>query len=500
MVNYMNKVSFFTPVSFNSQFHTVKNKLLEACDGYLSLGNRVAQVQYEIDKERVYSVIECHIAPSSVFQTALKVVSYFTVILPLLALCAKFFLRTTTDFNYLNQSSQRSAKKEFLVPPNMTLEQAAECGDLDRVRQLLGPFTSHEDRGIAIKKAALKGHLDVVLALIPQVAPEQESARNFALRNFAEGGHREIVFSLLQTEEFRESKNHAVFGAAALGDLRFIESLVHGFDVAQSNEAKEYAFLGFAFGGHLKLIQEQCESKVINDQELRFEAIDLAASGGHLPVFNYLIGSIGDEDRKSVNARVFKIAAQEGHLTIVLALIDSEDIEPYTKSFAIEEATKKGHLDIVLAIVKSGISEYDRSGVLRELTRLGHLELIKAVISLGSICSYRLDEAIDIAARGQSLPIIQLLLSKVDSPFLLKQAKEKAVENAAHAHRDNPDFVTCLVEAISDSPEEAALLTAKAQEVFLDQNEEVIFGSSSSFNSSAYSAASAWQAHARVSE
>jgi hypothetical protein len=496
----MNKVSFFTPVKFNSQFPTVKNKLLEACDGYLSLGHRVAQVQYEIDKERVYSVIECHIAPSSVFQTALKVVSYFTVILPLLALCAKFFLRTTTDFNYLNQSSLRSAKKEFLVPPNMTLEQAAECGDLDRVRQLLGPFTSHEDRGYAIKKAALKGHLDVVLALIPQVAPEQERARDLALQYFAEGGHREIVFSLLQTEEFRESKNHAVFGAATLGDLIFITYLVHGFDVAQSNEAKEYAFLGFSFGGHLKLIQEQCESKVINNQELRFEAIDLAASRGHLPVFNYLMGGIGDEYRKEVNSRVFKIAAQEGHLSIVLALINSEDIETYTKSFAIEEATKKGHLDIVLAIVNSGISEYDRSKVLVELTRLGHLELIEAVIASGSICSFQLNEAIDVAARGQSLPLIQLLLSKVD-PYILKLAKEKVVETAVYAHRDNPDFVTTsLIQAISDNPEEADLLSAKAQEVFRYQSEDAFFGSSSSFYANAYSAASASQVQARFSE
>jgi hypothetical protein len=496
----MNKVSFFTPVKFNSQFPTVKNKLLEACDGYLSLGHRVAQVQYEIDKERVYSVIECHIAPSSVFQTALKVVSYFTVILPLLALCAKFFLRTTTDFNYLNQSSLRSAKKEFLVPPNMTLEQAAECGDLDRVRQLLGPFTSHEDRDYAIKKAALKGHLDVVLALIPQEAPEQERARDLALQYFAEGGHREIVFSLLQTEEFRESKNHAVFGAATLGDLIFITYLVHGFDVAQSNEAKECAFLGFSFGGHLKLIQEQCESKVINNQELRFEAIDLAASGGHLPVFNYLMGGIGDEYRKEVNSRVFKIAAQEGHLSIVLALINSEDIETYTKSFAIEEATKKGHLDIVLAIVNSGISEYDRSKVLVELTRLGHLELIEAVIASGSIYSFQLNEAIDVAARGQSLPLIQLLLSKVDSPYILKPAKEKVVETAVYAHRDNPDFVTSLIQAISDSPKEAELLSAKAQEVFRYQSEDAFFGSSSSFYANAYSAAYASQVQARFSE
>lgn len=99
----MNTVSFFTPVSFNGNSQTFKNTLLENVDSYFDLGKlfnqKIAQVIPGVRVGRSYGCIPAN-SNSSILFTALKIISYATLVLPLIALAVKVILRSSTSFHY----------------------------------------------------------------------------------------------------------------------------------------------------------------------------------------------------------------------------------------------------------------------------------------------------------------------------------------------------------------------------------------------------------------
>lgn len=93
----MLKVNFFTPVTFGSHSKTYSEALLEQCDNYFYLGGRKAHV---IPNSRVNgqkgTLLRNDTTPF--FTTMVKVISYATIILPLIVLIAKALLRSMHPF------------------------------------------------------------------------------------------------------------------------------------------------------------------------------------------------------------------------------------------------------------------------------------------------------------------------------------------------------------------------------------------------------------------
>ena len=88
----MLNLSFCTPVTFGNQPTSLSQSFLEFADDYFFLGGQKAIVKF--DKTEGASLgVELVDAACSVKETAFKIISYFTLILPALLLLAKYILR-----------------------------------------------------------------------------------------------------------------------------------------------------------------------------------------------------------------------------------------------------------------------------------------------------------------------------------------------------------------------------------------------------------------------
>lgn len=101
-------ISFFTPVRWGNALSGIEPKLTcsqkigQAVESYLYLGGRVAVVMPESVREGSYLfTLKKHKA--NVWLSALKVASYFTIILPALALITKIIFRLNYQFLHSNQ-------------------------------------------------------------------------------------------------------------------------------------------------------------------------------------------------------------------------------------------------------------------------------------------------------------------------------------------------------------------------------------------------------------
>ncbi len=91
----MDKISFFTAVSCDNSSNSTRMFLLEKVDSYFYLGGRKVKIDPGYTKGNVKGVYLVH---SNSSLTALKVASYFTIVLPLILLIAKAILRANYDF------------------------------------------------------------------------------------------------------------------------------------------------------------------------------------------------------------------------------------------------------------------------------------------------------------------------------------------------------------------------------------------------------------------
>ena len=102
----MEKVPFFTPVSF--QNGTIKNRLTELVDDYFTLNGRKVIVLKKRDLEKSYIVTNGNknsLSLKSFFLTAIKILTYTTVALPLFMLSLKIYLRSQNSF-YLEKKDE----------------------------------------------------------------------------------------------------------------------------------------------------------------------------------------------------------------------------------------------------------------------------------------------------------------------------------------------------------------------------------------------------------
>lgn len=97
----MLNLNFFTPVSFGDQPKSCTQALLETVDSYFYLGGKKAYViPGHIQQDIKGTVLTEDSAPFLI--TALKVLSYLTVILPMIMLIAKAILRSFDSFHIVN--------------------------------------------------------------------------------------------------------------------------------------------------------------------------------------------------------------------------------------------------------------------------------------------------------------------------------------------------------------------------------------------------------------
>lgn len=112
----MERVSFFTPVSFGDHAKSVSQSLLEWVDDYFYFGGRKACVISGHTKEGCEGTVLYQ--PAVPFQvTALKVATYATVIIPILMLIAKIVLRSLHSFYLINV--RKKVEKGIHISPNL---------------------------------------------------------------------------------------------------------------------------------------------------------------------------------------------------------------------------------------------------------------------------------------------------------------------------------------------------------------------------------------------
>jgi hypothetical protein len=99
----INSVSFFTPVSFGDKSKSFSETLLEYADDYFYLGGRKACVISNLSTDNGREVTYKDDSPSFL-ATALKVLTYVTLVIPLIVLALKTLLRLTHDFKLDDRS------------------------------------------------------------------------------------------------------------------------------------------------------------------------------------------------------------------------------------------------------------------------------------------------------------------------------------------------------------------------------------------------------------
>lgn len=137
----MPKLNFFTPVTYTASSKSIGSSLLEKVDSYFYLRGKKAHVIQGRTKNGQEKVILSE-SRSSLLARVGKVLSYFTIVIPLLMLIAKGVLRSTHSFKLIdpkqklekgmNISEEIAVKIQALMPKILKIESD------DRIEYLKG--------------------------------------------------------------------------------------------------------------------------------------------------------------------------------------------------------------------------------------------------------------------------------------------------------------------------------------------------------------------------
>lgn len=115
----MSGISFYTPVEFGAEA-TFGQKVLELVDGYLNFGSRVAVVIPGSIRNGSYEVA-IQWKETSWLKTALKVLSYATIVIPFIMLVAKAALRSTFLFHTCGRNPIVQPEEHYDLRPKAPL-------------------------------------------------------------------------------------------------------------------------------------------------------------------------------------------------------------------------------------------------------------------------------------------------------------------------------------------------------------------------------------------
>lgn len=105
----MAAIGFFTPITFNNLPKSFSQSLLENIDSYFPQPEKIAHVVQGEAVDGREGVVLLNGTSSSCLVTALKVASYFTILIPLILLAAKAILRSIHHFHLIDTAQRLKA-------------------------------------------------------------------------------------------------------------------------------------------------------------------------------------------------------------------------------------------------------------------------------------------------------------------------------------------------------------------------------------------------------
>nr|KAJ3421296.1 hypothetical protein HK105_003961 [Polyrhizophydium stewartii] len=273
---------------------------------------------------------------------------------------------------------------------------AAGLGDMERVRMLL-PHTGKMPPLRALDAAALHGHLDIVKVLAQECnrhaiavstrSPER-APKLLTIDGGIIGGHIECIKAVLALNHKVEPSRAAI--ASALE--RNTPAAVWWFLSKNSQTRYLDCFKDLqtiaASTGHIDLLNYAIRNGVGKRAEA--EAMNGAAKGGHINAIRSLHTAClikpAEERDANCSIRGIELAATEGHLDVFEYLWEHADIVS-GKTFAgvppssIAPAARKGHLNIIESYMSRTQGPIDN--VLEAALAGGHLEMARIIVESG---------------------------------------------------------------------------------------------------------------------
>lgn len=169
----MTSVDFFIPLTFQNQSTTFKENIIELVDDYFYIGGKKAYVIHEHLDENLRGAF-INNETQQLWVTALKIASWFTLAIPLMAISLKFFLRRSYNI--------------VVVEPHELFKEGIDIGDdIYEKLKLLIPIIKAQKEHPDVVSEVEGGIISFRLKSIPDLCfkiPLIESSRSSFLENY----------------------------------------------------------------------------------------------------------------------------------------------------------------------------------------------------------------------------------------------------------------------------------------------------------------------------
>ena len=133
-----------------------------------------------------------------------------------------------------------------------------------------------------------------------------------------------------------------------------------------------------------------------------------------LEAMNHVIGSSKNPDLTV--GKAIEIAARQGDLVMVRALLNMGELQNPYRSLAVKAAAEKGHIHVIHELLANvNRSDFLITAAVRAAAQYGYLEIVQTFLSNGSVLSeFQHGRAVRDAAEKGHLEILRILLSTKD--------------------------------------------------------------------------------------
>jgi ankyrin repeat protein len=320
--------------------------------------------------------------------------------------------------------------------PNRALLRAAKTNNFELLNWAMTAGASLLE--LAVRRAAVKGHLDMITLIYPLMLPLGNRWINWKsphnpLSQAALGGHRDVFTYLLDIKGAMDYCNLilAINNAAWGGHqplLEFLQTLrpIHRFHGVYSHELHvsmncdfytpkslfSSALIRAASRGHLHVVKYILSHGV--DQFNRTHvsrALHQAIDNGHGDVARYLL-SIGASGLGRALTRATRHDRHDLIRDIIPRLVARTDFLIHVDR-AFVEACQQGHINSVMELWSYGASTRVLGSGIREAIKWGHVEVLRTLIEQDDrqlITPEDLNSALSGAAYAGNLECVKLLI------------------------------------------------------------------------------------------
>src|SRR3972149_6711686 len=266
----------------------------------------------------------------------------------------------------------------------LQLVQAAEDGDINKVRQLIAdgvnPAAMYNS---AIRLASEYGYFEVVRLLLQDPRVDPAALDNYAIQWASAKGHLAVVRLLLQDPRVNPAANNneAIQGASHYGHLELVRLLLSDPRV-DPTALDNYAIRWASENGHLEVVRLLLQDPRVNPAADDNSAIQLASVNGHLAVVRLLL-SDPRVDPAAYDNYAIRQASENGHLAVVQLLAIAQGFESQgTNQELFYWSISKELSEVVKSLAKLNDVEpaADENQALLLAAGTGNLEMIKWLI------------------------------------------------------------------------------------------------------------------------